>query len=148
QATAKDIGGDCVPIAVDLAEPHQIAPAFSGVEDVLHLALVALHRDENKVREYNIDEAIKLVTLKMVSYTECVHVLSSKMSDDSSILMYGGLAKDQPYPGSTTITTVNGGVASMINSLAIELSPIRVNAIHPAQVGDTPVWAVKPKEVL
>ena len=109
---------------------------------------MALHRDENKVREYNIDEAIKLVTLKLVGYTECVHVLAPKMNDDSSILIYGGLARNQPYPGSTTITTVNGGVATLINSLAIELAPIRVNAIHPGQVGDTPVWAAKPKEVL
>ncbi|MEP7289344.1 MAG: SDR family oxidoreductase [Chloroflexota bacterium] len=148
QAAAKEIGGDCVGVAVDLSSPHGIASALSGVDDVLHLALVALHRDENKVREYNIDEAIKLVTLKLVGYTECVHVLCSKMQEDASILIYGGLARNQPYPGSTTITTVNGGVSSLINSLAIELAPIRVNAIHPGQVGDTPTWEAKPKEVL
>jgi NAD(P)-dependent dehydrogenase (short-subunit alcohol dehydrogenase family) len=148
QATAKEIGGDCVGIALDLADPHQIASALADVDDVLHLALVALYRDDNFVREYKIDDAIQLVTLKLVGYTECVHVLASKMNDDSSILMYGGLARNQPYPGSTTITTVNGGVASLINSLAVELAPIRVNAIHPGQVGDTPAWMAKPKEVL
>jgi NAD(P)-dependent dehydrogenase (short-subunit alcohol dehydrogenase family) len=148
QAAAQEIGRDCVGIAVDLSDPHQIAPALAEVDDVLHLALVALHRDDNKVREYNIDEAIKLVTLKLVGYTECVHVLCSRMREDASILMYGGLARNQPYPGSTTITTVNGGVASLINSLAVELAPIRVNAIHPGQVGDTPAWMAKPKEVL
>src|SRR3990172_10293082 len=99
QATAKDIGGKCVGIAADLSAPHQIAPALAEVDDVLHLALVALHRDENKVREYNIDEAIKLVTLKLVGYTECVHVLSSRMQEDASILIYGGVAGNQPYSG-------------------------------------------------
>lgn len=148
QATAKELGGDCVGIAVDLSTPHQIALALAEVDDVLHLALVALHRDENKVREYNIDEAIKLVTLKLVGYTECVHVLAPKMREDASIVIFGGLARNQPYPGSTTITTVNGGVSTLINSLALELSPIRVNAIHPGQVGDTPAWLSKPKEVI
>lgn len=148
QATAKEIGGDCAGIAMDLSSPHQIAPALAGVDDVLHLALVALYRDDNKVREYKIDDAIQLVTLKLVGYTECVHVLVPKMREDASILLYGGLARNQPYPGSTTITTVNGGVASLINSLAVELAPIRVNAIHPGQVGDTPAWMAKPKEVL
>jgi NAD(P)-dependent dehydrogenase (short-subunit alcohol dehydrogenase family) len=148
QTTAKEIGGDCVGISVDLSQPHQIAPAFAEVDDVLHLALVALHRDNNKVREYNIDEAIKLVILKLVGYTECVHVLVPKMREDSSIVIFGGLARDQPYPGSTTITTVNGGVATLINSLALELAPIRVNAIHPGQVGDTPAWMKQSKEVL
>jgi len=148
QATSSEIGGNCTGLAVDLANPHQIANALAGVEDVQHLALVALHRDENKVREYNIDEAIKLVTLKLVGYTECVHMLAPKMREDASIVIFGGLARNQPYPGSTTITTVNGGVSTLINSLALELSPIRVNAIHPGQVGDTPAWASKPKEVL
>jgi len=148
QTTAGEIGGDCVGISVDLSQPHQIAAALAEVDDVLHLALVALYRDENKVREYKIDDAIKLVTLKLVGYTECVHVLSSKMQEDASILIYGGLARNQPYPGSTTITTVNGGVATLINSLAIELAPIRVNAIHPGQVGDSVNWRTKPKEVL
>jgi NAD(P)-dependent dehydrogenase (short-subunit alcohol dehydrogenase family) len=148
QATAKEIGGDSVGIALDLAKPHDIADALSGVDNVRHLALVALYRDENKVREYKIDDAIQLVILKLVGYTECVHVLCSRMQEDASILIFGGLARDQPYPGSTTITTVNGGVATLINSLAIELAPIRVNAIHPGQVGDSPNWSSKPKEVL
>ena len=90
----------------------------------------------------------KLVTLKLVGYTEVVHQLLPRMRADSSIVLFGGLARDQPYPGSTTITTVNGAVSTLINTLAIELSPIRVNAIHPAQVGDTPAWMSKPKEVL
>jgi NAD(P)-dependent dehydrogenase (short-subunit alcohol dehydrogenase family) len=70
------------------------------------------------------------------------------MRQSGSIVLYGGLAKDRPYPGSTTITTINGGVMTMVHSLAIELAPIRVNAIHPAIVGDSPYWAGKPAEVL
>jgi NAD(P)-dependent dehydrogenase (short-subunit alcohol dehydrogenase family) len=148
QATASELGGNCTGLAVDLANPHGIADALAGVEDVQHLALVALHRDENNVRDYNIDEALKLVTLKLVGYTECIHVLAPKMRQDASIVIFGGLARNQPYPGSTTITTVNGGVSTLINSLALELSPIRVNAIHPGQVSDTPAWLKKPKEVI
>lgn len=148
QEAAREVGGETVGIAIDLSEPHRIAAAFEKVRDVQHLALVALYRDGNKVHEYNIDEAIKLVTLKLVGYTECVHVLARHMREDSSIVLFGGLARDQPYPGSTTITTVNGGVSSMINSLALELAPIRVNAIHPGQVADTPNWMKQPKEVI
>ena len=32
------------------------------------------------------------------------------MSRDGAIVLFGGLAKDRPYPGSTTVSTVNGGV--------------------------------------
>jgi NAD(P)-dependent dehydrogenase (short-subunit alcohol dehydrogenase family) len=70
------------------------------------------------------------------------------MRPQGSIVLFGGLAKDRPYPGSTTVSTVNGGVMTMVHTLALELAPLRVNAIHPSFVGDSPYWAAKPKEVL
>ncbi len=147
-AVAQEVGGDCTGISLDLTKPHEIAVSLADVDDVDRLVLVAVQRDENNVREYNVDGALNLVTLKLVGYTEVIHALTARMRADSSIVLYGGLAKDRPYPGSTTVTTVNGGVMTMINTLAIELAPIRVNAIHPAVVGDSPYWANKPQAVL
>ena len=56
----------------------------------------------------------------------------------ASIVLFGGLAMLRPYPGSTTVTTVNGGVSAMVRTLASELAPVRVNAVHPGIVGDSP----------
>ena len=70
------------------------------------------------------------------------------MDDDSSVVLFGGRAKDRPYPGSITVSTVNGGVVGLVNALALELAPIRVNALHPGIVGDSPFWADKPPDVL
>ena len=148
KAAAEEVGGTCIGLSLDLGKPHEIDAALADVEDVQHLALVAVDRDENKVREYNIDGALNLVTIKLVGYTEVVHVLAPRMRTDGSIVLFGGLAKDRPYPGSTTVTTVNGGVTTMVHTLALELAPLRVNAIHPSFVGDTPYWAAKPEEVL
>jgi NAD(P)-dependent dehydrogenase (short-subunit alcohol dehydrogenase family) len=77
-----------------------------------------------------------------------IHALLDRMGDDSSIVLYGGLAKSRPYPGSTTVTTVNGAITTMVHTLAVELAPVRVNAIHPAIVGDSPYWRDKPAAVL
>jgi NAD(P)-dependent dehydrogenase (short-subunit alcohol dehydrogenase family) len=145
---AQEIGSTCVGVSLDLSKPHEIAPALANVNDVDRLVVLAVDRDENKVRDYNIDGALNLVTLKLVGYTEVIHALVPRMRPNGSIVLYGGLAKDRPYPGSTTVTTVNGGVMTMVHTLAIELAPIRVNAIHPAIVGDSPYWAGKPAEVL
>lgn len=147
-AAAQDIAGDSLGLALDLSKPHEIAGALAGVEDVSHLALVAVDRDENSAKEYNVDGAVNLVTLKLVGYTEVIHTLAPRMRERGAIVLFGGLAKDRPYPGSTTVTTVNGGVTSMIRTLAVELAPLRVNAIHPAVVGDSPYWANKPAAVL
>jgi NAD(P)-dependent dehydrogenase (short-subunit alcohol dehydrogenase family) len=100
----------------------------------------------NKVSEYDIDGALRLVTLKLVGYTEVIHTLMPRLRDESAILIFGGLARDRPYPGSTTVTTVNGAVTSLVRTLVIELAPRRVNALHPAIVGDSPQWSGMPPE--
>jgi NAD(P)-dependent dehydrogenase (short-subunit alcohol dehydrogenase family) len=148
QEAAAEIGGAATGIALDLTRPHEIAGALANVSACDRLVLVSIHRDTNTVKNYNIDDALSLVTLKLVGYTEVIHQLSGRMAPDGAIVMYGGLAKDRPYPNSTTITTVNGGVTTMVHTLAIELAPIRVNAIHPGIVGDSPYWANRPAGTL
>ncbi len=147
-AAAAEIGGNTRGIGFDLADPHSIAGRLEDVGDVDYLVLVAIERDVNKVREYDIDAALRLVTLKLVGYTEVIHALSPRLGGDSSILIFGGLARDRPYPGSTTVTTVNGGVTSLVRTLVTELAPTRVNALHPAIVGDSPQWRDMPPERL
>jgi NAD(P)-dependent dehydrogenase (short-subunit alcohol dehydrogenase family) len=145
-AAAGEIGGSARGIGFDLAQPHAIAERLSDVDEVEYLVLAAIERDVNKVREYDIDAALRLVTLKLVGYTEVIHTLAPRLRDDSAILIYGGLARDRPYPGSTTVTTVNGGVTGLVRTLVIELAPTRVNALHPAIVGDSPQWVDMPQE--
>jgi NAD(P)-dependent dehydrogenase (short-subunit alcohol dehydrogenase family) len=146
EAAAKEIGGNTRGTGFDLAEPHGIAEALADVGDVDHLVLAAIERDVNKVHEYDIAGALRLVTLKLVGYTEVIHALTPRLGDQSAILIFGGLARDRPYPGSTTVTTVNGGVTSLVRTLVIELAPTRVNALHPAIVGDSPQWVDMPPE--
>ncbi len=146
KAAAQEIGGNTSGVGFDLAEPQTIAERLDSVGDVDHLVLAAIERDTNSVREYDIAAALRLVTLKLVGYTEVIHALGSRLRPESSILIYGGLARDRPYPGSTTVTTVNGGITALVRTLVIELAPIRVNAMHPAIVGDSPQWRDMPPE--
>jgi NAD(P)-dependent dehydrogenase (short-subunit alcohol dehydrogenase family) len=141
---AAEIGGSTRSVVLDLSEPRGIAGALADVGPVDHLVIAAIERDDNRIREYDIERAINLATLKLVGYSEVVHTLVDRLSDDSSIVLFGGLAKERPYPGSTTVTTVNGGIVGLVVTLATELAPIRVNAIHPGIVGDSPYWKGKP----
>ena len=140
EAVATEIGAGARGCALDLAEPHQISGCLQGVENVDHVVLAAIERDVNSVREYDVTRAIRLATLKLVGYTEVLHTLCPALHDGSSVLLFGGLAKERPYPGSTTVTSINGAVATMVRTFAIELAPVRVNAIHPGIVGDSPYW--------
>jgi NAD(P)-dependent dehydrogenase (short-subunit alcohol dehydrogenase family) len=140
QSVASEIGPNARGCALDLAEPHDIKLCLEGISNVDHIVLAAVERDSNSVRDYDVTRAIRLATLKLVGYTEVLHSLHHTLHDRSSVLMYGGLAKERPYPGSTTVTAINGAVATMVRTFAIELAPVRVNAIHPGIVGDSPYW--------
>ena len=145
-ACAAEIGGATRGLGLDLAEPETLAERLADVGDVEFLVLAAIERDSNTVKDYDIAAALRLVTLKIVGFTEVVHALLPRMDDDSAVLIYGGLARDRPYPGSTTVTTVNGAVTGLVRTLVIELAPRRVNALHPAIVGDSPQWRNMPSE--
>ena len=140
---AAEVGGGARGLAVDLSRPDDLPAALADVGPVDHLVLAAIARDANTVQEYDVVAATYLVTMKLIGYTATVHTLLDRLSTAGSIVLFGGLAKERPYPGSTTVSTVNGGVSGMVRSLAVQLAPLRVNALHPGIVGDSPFWSGK-----
>ncbi len=142
---AASIGDGATGVGLDISEPETIAAQLAGVPSLHGLVLAAIERDANSVREYDIGRARRLVTLKLIGYTATIHALLDRLEPRraTGIVLFGGRAKDAPYPGSTTVATINGGVMGLMNALALELAPIRVNAIHPGIIGDSPFWAGK-----
>ncbi len=141
---ASRIGGDTHGVAVDLAEPAGIADGLAPIEGpVDYLVIPAVLRDANDVQDFKIEGATALATLKLVGYPETIHRLLDRMHDESAVVLFGGLAKEKPYPGSLTVTSVNGGVEKMLNNLVLALAPIRINAIHPGIVLDNWFWKDK-----
>jgi NAD(P)-dependent dehydrogenase (short-subunit alcohol dehydrogenase family) len=140
---AAGVGGGATGIAVDLSRPDDLPAALADIGPVDHLVLAAIARDANTVQEYDVVAATYLVTMKLIGYTTTVHTLLDRLSSAGSVVLFGGLAKERPYPGSTTVSTVNGGVSGMVRTLAVQLAPLRVNALHPGIVGDSPFWSGK-----
>ena len=139
-AAAAEIGPKVSGIALDLADPHGIAAAVEPIASVDSLVVTAIEQGVNTLAGFDIDLAVRSVTTKLVGYPELVRALLPRMSSSASVVLFGGLAKDRPYPGSTMVTTFNGGVSTLVTTLAIEIAPLRVNALHPGVVGDSPKW--------
>ncbi len=148
-AVASELGDRATGLTIDLSEPEEIAARLAGVGKLDGLVLTAIERDANTVRDYDMDRARRLITLKLIGYTETIHTLLDRLEPtvETGIVLFGGRAKDAPYPGSTTVSTINGGVDGLMNTLALELAPIRVNSLHPGIIGDSPFWAAKPEAV-
>jgi NAD(P)-dependent dehydrogenase (short-subunit alcohol dehydrogenase family) len=145
---ASELGGRAKGIGFDLSETEEIGGALAAVGPVRHLVVTAIERDSNNIAEYDKKAAQRLVTLKLVGYPEVVHHLVPRFVVGASVVLFGGLAKERPYPGSTTVSTVNGGVSGLVRTLACELAPVRVNGLHPGIVGDSPYWEGKPLDAV
>jgi NAD(P)-dependent dehydrogenase (short-subunit alcohol dehydrogenase family) len=137
---ASEIGGTTRGLAVDLSRPETIDTALGDVREVDNVVITAIEQGVNSLADFDIAQAIKAVTTKLVGYTETVRVLRDRFTPGASVVLFGGLAKERPYPGSTVVTTFNGGITGLVKTLAVEIAPHRVNAIHPGVVGDSPKW--------
>src|SRR5688572_14674560 len=90
KAVAAEIGEGVTGLGFDLSKPDTIAGALADVGPVSRLVLAAIARDNNPVREYKIAEAIELTTMKLVGYTETIHTLLDRLSEESSVVLFGG----------------------------------------------------------
>ena len=140
EAIAAEIGENTEGLALDLARPEEIEHALAGVGEVDHLVITAIHQALNSVAKFSIADAVHAATVKLVGCTEAVRVMRDRLRPNGSIVLMGGISKLRPYPGSTLTSANNGGVSALVRTLAVELAPIRVSALHPGVVGDSPAW--------
>jgi NAD(P)-dependent dehydrogenase (short-subunit alcohol dehydrogenase family) len=139
-SVAKELGETVQGLGVDLAQPHTLADSLSPVPAIDGLVITASPLKPNSLDTFDLQDAITGVTTKLVGYAETIRALRDRLTPAASVVLFGGVAKDRPYPGSTVITTFNGGITALVKTLAVEMAPHRVNALHPALVGDSPRW--------
>jgi NAD(P)-dependent dehydrogenase (short-subunit alcohol dehydrogenase family) len=139
--TARQLGPRAHGLAVDLTHPESIVGDLASIPSVDHLVVTATEQHDIRLDQFDVHAAANAVVAKLVGYPETVRALKDRFMPAASIVLFGGLAKERPYPGSTIVTTYNQGVSGLVRTLAIELAPHRINAIHPGLVGDSPRWA-------
>ncbi|HVA42264.1 MAG TPA: SDR family oxidoreductase [Acidimicrobiales bacterium] len=139
-AVSKEIGGATRGMALDLSRPETIADRLADIDAVDNLVVTAIEQNPNSLDHFDLDAAVRSVTIKLVGYVETVRVLRPRFRTGASVVLFGGVAKERPYPGSTIVTAFNGGVTGLVKTLALEIAPHRVNAVHPGVVGDSPKW--------
>ncbi|MGW2697917.1 SDR family oxidoreductase [Streptomyces sp. NPDC001296] len=145
ETVAAEIAGTVRGLAVDLSRPETIEGALVDVPEVDNLVITAITEDFTTVADFDIAKAVHAVTTKLVGYTETVRVLHDRFTPGASVVLFGGLAKERPYPGSTIVTAINAGITGLVKTLAVQIAPHRVNAIHPGMVGDHPRWRDVPE---
>lgn len=143
---ARSIGPSATGVHIDLEDSSSIESALSAGGSIDHLVLTAMYGPNVDIKTIDPAEAARAARVKIVGYVEAVHAALPRLKPTSSIVLFGGLAKANPYPGSTMVSIVNGGTLGMVRTLAVELAPIRVNGLSPGLVVDSPRWIKRAAE--
>jgi NAD(P)-dependent dehydrogenase (short-subunit alcohol dehydrogenase family) len=137
KAAADQVGASCHSVICELTDWGSIAKAFQDIQQIDHLILCAMDRDQNTIAEFRPEAAAAVSLLKNVGYATAVHHAMPKFAPAGSIVMFSGLSMWRPFPGSTTTSMANAGVIGLMNSLVVQVAPIRVNAITPGFISGT-----------
>ena len=129
-------------------QAETIRDALADVGPVRRLAIVAIQRDENTIARLRHRPGARLVTLKLVGYAEVVHVLA-RPADRRQL----DRALRRPGQGAA-VPGLDDGLDRQRRDrrpdpdARLGAGPIRVNAIHPGIIGDSPYWHGKPPAIL
>jgi NAD(P)-dependent dehydrogenase (short-subunit alcohol dehydrogenase family) len=79
-------------------------------------------------------------TLRYFGTLCAVQAAIARIRPNESIVLSTGIAGDRAGPGWSVGASICGAVESLTRALAVELAPIRVNAVSPGLIR-TPLWA-------
>ncbi len=66
-----------------------------------------------------------------------------RLRPGGAIVLFAGMWSQRPPAGMATVAAINGAIEALARALAVELAPIRVNAVSPGLI-DTPIYAGMP----
>jgi NAD(P)-dependent dehydrogenase (short-subunit alcohol dehydrogenase family) len=82
----------------------------------------------------DIDEAKRAFETKFWGQYRLIQVAHRYMKETGSITLTSGIAGEKIYRGASTMALINSATESLCRSLAVELSPLRINCISPGFV--------------
>jgi NAD(P)-dependent dehydrogenase (short-subunit alcohol dehydrogenase family) len=139
QATSA-IGGKTQGEVVDVSDERSVETFFTRLGAFDHLVFTAgdsLQLDE--LASTNIQQARHAFELRYWAALAAVKYASPHIRKDGSIVLTTGVAGQRPHKGWTVAASVCGTIEALTRALAVELAPIRVNAVCPGVVR-TNLW--------
>jgi len=140
QKAVECIGGEAQGQAVDVSNERAVANFFAGLGSFDHLVFTAgdsLHL--NDLATTDLQQARRAFELRYWAALAAVKYGSPHIRKQGSIVLTTGIAGQRPQKGWVMAASVCGTIEALTRALAVELAPIRVNAVSPGVVR-TNLW--------
>ena len=125
---------------LDLSNERDIQNFFQRIGDFDHLVFTAGYTLQlNELAATDLSKARHAFELRYWAALAAVKYASPHIRKGGSIVLTTGVAGRRPHKGWTVAASVCGTIEALTRALAIELAPIRVNAVSPGVVR-TNLW--------
>jgi NAD(P)-dependent dehydrogenase (short-subunit alcohol dehydrogenase family) len=119
---------------VDLADEDSVAALAGRLGRVDHVVSTASARARGQVGDLSHDTMLKSFDTKVIGPILLAKHIAPNMPADGSIVLFSGSPPRKPSLGMLAVGATNAAVDVATWSLAVELAPIRVNAISPGTI--------------
>jgi NAD(P)-dependent dehydrogenase (short-subunit alcohol dehydrogenase family) len=127
--------------ALDLCNEDQIRSLFERIGPLDHLVFTAGETLElADLAEIALERARQAFNLRFWGAFTAVKYASRLIRKGGSIVLTTGVASLRPHKGWTVAASICGAMDALTRALAVELAPVRVNAVCPGVVR-SPLWA-------
>jgi NAD(P)-dependent dehydrogenase (short-subunit alcohol dehydrogenase family) len=140
QEAIQSIGGEARGQVVDVSDEGAVESFFKKLGAFDHLVFTAgdsLHLHQLALTD--LKQARRAFELRYWSALATVKYGSPQIRKGGSIVLTTGVAGQRPHSGWVIAASVCGTIEALTRALAIELAPIRVNAVSPGVVR-TNLW--------
>ncbi|MTE13586.1 SDR family oxidoreductase [Nocardia sp. CT2-14] len=124
---------------VDLTDESTIAALAERVGELDYLVTLASDPANGPVTELDRAAVHRAFDAKVIGPLLLAKHFAPRFRPDGALLVFSGVAAWRPAPGRAVMAAANAAAATLAAALAVELAPIRVNAISPGIV-DSGAW--------
>jgi len=132
-------GSDVTAEVVDVTDDESIAALADRVGAVDHVVSTASARARGKLADLQRDNLQLSFDTKVIGPTMVAKYFAPQINPDGSLVLFSGVHAFKLNVGYLGVGITNGAVDFLTRWLAVELAPIRVNAISPGVI-DTGAW--------
>ncbi|MEU3188180.1 SDR family oxidoreductase [Streptomyces sp. NPDC006923] len=140
-AAVAQLGGDATGSAVDVLDRASLDAFLRGSGEIDHLVYTAGGAlSMMPIAGLDLDGARDFFEVRYFGALNAVHAALPHLATRASITLTSGTAADRPGPGWALGASVCGAMNSFTRAMALELAPVRVNAVAPG-VTRSPLWS-------
>jgi NAD(P)-dependent dehydrogenase (short-subunit alcohol dehydrogenase family) len=136
-AAAQRTLGEARTVVADIADEAAVRDIFSGIQRIDHVVISAGNLGNGRIVQNDMATLRRIIDERIFGVVHVVRQAAPRIQQGSITFTSGGLSS-RPRLGAAMFTASLAAVEALAPALALELAPIRVNAVTPGLI-DTPL---------